>query len=149
MNALPEDLPDFPDPPEPRAADWQRVREAVRRKAALRRIRFRRAVLTCGAIAACFCFIVFCWPKKLDQQSAQAERRVQPEDWIAGYDVLPIATSTHYMVSALNGPNDDTLLTVDHPLKARMSLATVGETTLTNHTDDDANRVFLDTTEVK
>ena len=149
MNSLPDDLPDFPDPPTPHDSEWLRVREAVRQQAVPRRNWPRRVVLVGGAIAACLCATVLCWPTKLDQQSEQAVKNVQPEDWIAGYDVLPIATGSHLMVSALTGPNDDTLLTVDHPLKTRMSLATVTETTLTKRTDDDANRVILDTTEVK
>jgi hypothetical protein len=146
MNALPDDLPDFPDPPEPRAAEWQRVREAVRQQAVPRRTWVGRAAVVCGAIAASVCFTVLCWPTKLDQQSAHAVKRVQPTDWLAEYDVLPIATGSHLMVSVLNGPNDETLLTVDHPLKTRMSLASTSNTTFTN---DDANRVLLDTTEVK
>ena len=149
MNALPDDLPNFPDPPMPSDAEWQRVRAAVRQQVLPRRGRFRQALVVGAAIAASVLVGVICWPAKVEQQAAQARVQTPPIDWLAEFDVLPIATSTHYMVSALNGPNDDTLLTVDHPLKARMSLAAVTETTLMNQTNDDTNRVFLDTTEVK
>jgi hypothetical protein len=146
MNALPDDLPNFPDPPEPRAAEWQRVREAVRQQVLARQTWVGRVALVGGAIAASVVIAVLAWPVKIDPQSARARKPVQPADWLAEYDVLPIATGSHLMLSALNGPNDETLLTVDHPLKARMNLASTSDTTFTN---DDANRVLLDTTEVK
>jgi len=149
MNAPPDDLPNFPDPPIPSTADWQRVREAVRHRTVPRRAWLKRSVLVAGAIAASLAVGVLCWPTKVDQQSSQARQHSRPVDWLAEFDVLPIATSTHFMVTTLNGPNDDTLLTVEHPLKARMSLATESDTIMTKIPNGEANRMFLDTTEVK
>ncbi len=150
MNAQPDDLPKFPDPPIPSPADWLRVREAVRDRVVPRRSWLGRAMILGGAMAACVVIGLLCWPNKVPQQSSLAQQQQSsPVDWLAEYDVLPIATSTHYMVSTLNGPNDDTLLTVEHPLKTRMSLATTNDTILTKTLGGDPNRVLLDTTEVK
>jgi hypothetical protein len=149
MNASPDDLPDFPDPPRPSRAEWERVRAAVRREVLPRTNWLGRAAWAGAAIAAGVLVAVLGWPVKIDPKVNQASRAVPPVDLLAEYDVLPIATDTHLMVHALNGPNDSTLLTVEHPLKARMSLATVMDVTLLKSADGELNRLFLDTAEVK
>ncbi len=110
-------------PPMPSEAEWRAVGDGIAtRLTAARRARTTRRWAVVGLVsglAAAVVAGVLLWPRSTPTPSV-VEVAADP---LAEYDVLPIATESDVMVSAVRSNNIE-LVACDHPLPGVMPLAT-------------------------
>jgi hypothetical protein len=117
---------DWPPPPEPSAEAWEKARTGIVARLPRRKSGRRRAVaVTAGGLIAAG--VVAAWlvwpPTPTPPKPPEAVAKVTPVDPLAGYDVLPVATPSDVMVSAVRGVGVE-FGSIDHPIPEVMPLAT-------------------------
>ena len=118
----------WPDPPEPSAARWEKVRSGIHARLPVRAPRKPwAAVVTAAGIAAAVLVAVGVWaavnPATQPTVPVAVATNPEPIDPLAEYDVLPIATASDVMVSAVRG-NDIQFGSIHHPIPDVMPLMT-------------------------
>lgn len=141
MTRLPSSGPDdfdpthpelWPAPPEPSAGAWEKTRTDIvahlPRKPAGRRWVGKAAaggLIAAGVLAAWVVWKPAVRPTEPPVVAATAS----PSDPLAEYDVLPVATASDVMVSAVRG-GDVRFGSISHPVPEVMPLATGGDVTV-------------------
>lgn len=136
MNPAPSSGPDdfdpiqpesWPTPPEPSATRWEKVRSGIHARLPKRTARKPWAlVATTVGIAAALLVAFGVWmmnPVTTPTAPVVAVTNRKPVDPLAEYDVLPIATASDVMVSAVRG-NEIQFGSINHPIPEVMPLMT-------------------------
>lgn len=118
----------WPTPPEPSAARWEKVRSGIHARLPKRTARKPwAAVMTAAGIAAAVLAAFGVWaatnPTAPPTVPVVAEKPSVPIDPLAEYDVLPVATASDVMVSAVRG-SDLQFGSINHPIPDVMPLMT-------------------------
>ena len=118
----------WPDPPEPSAARWEKVRSGIHARLPRRTPRKPwAAVVTTAGIAATVLVAFGLWvamkPPTPPTAPVAVVTNTEPIDPLAEYDVLPVATASDVMVSAVRG-NDIQFGSINHPIPEVMPLMT-------------------------
>lgn len=121
---------DWPPPPEPSAEAWEKTRTDIvarlPRRAPGRRWAVAAAAAVLTATAAGVLVAWLGWQPLPSAVPSGAVANVAPADPLAEYDVLPVATPSDVMVSAVRG-GDIGFGSIDHPIPEVMPLATAAD----------------------
>lgn len=117
----------WPAPPEPSERRWAEVSRAFAGVRPSRRPWWKVGAVAVGAMAAATVLIAWAvWPRTVPPTPAPEPVAERADDPLAEYDVLPVATASDVMVSAVRGGGVG-FGSIDHPVPDAMPLASAGE----------------------
>lgn len=120
---------DWPPPPEPSAEAWEKTRTDIVARLPRRTTDRRWAVAAAaGVLTATAAGVLVAWLVWPTTPSVPTEAvvKVEPVDPLAEYDVLPVATPSDVMVSAVRGGGVG-FGSINHPVPEVMPLATAAD----------------------
>ena len=134
----PSDPQHWPPPPEPSARAWEKTRTdivallpprtACRRNTVAVKVAAGVGVLAAGVLVAWGLWATF-HPFTVAPTPNVPVANAEPTDPLAGYDVLPIATASDVMVSAVGG-SELRFGSINHPIPEVMPLASGADVTV-------------------